>query len=176
VLGLGAQNRDWTWRECERELRGKAEDWTEEGELRGKVENYCLGRCVEQCADRGRIVRRNGGLNRGKQCDVMWVFPQPYPSSYVKNKNCAYVYTVLRRVFANPFHTLLKHDFKSSPFTAVTLSFLYSNSSSTTVKCDHMCVTWIQKKTSSVNRFKTLEHTDVLLEVIRNLYPQIKNL
>jgi hypothetical protein len=131
---------------------------------------------VERCADRGRIVRRNGGLNRRKRCDVMWVFPQPYPSSCVKNKNCVYVYTVLRRVFANPFYTLLKHYFKFSPFTAVKLPFLYSNSSSTTVKCDCMCVTWIQKKTSGIDRFEILAHTDVLLEVIRNLYPQIKNL
>jgi len=37
----------------------------------------CMGRYVDWCADRGRrAVGWNGGLNRGKRCDDMWVFPQ----------------------------------------------------------------------------------------------------
>ena len=42
-----------------------------------RLSDCCLGRCVEWSADRGRrAVRRNGGLNAGRRCDVMWVFLQ----------------------------------------------------------------------------------------------------
>ena len=42
--------------------------------------SFCgLGRFMDWCADRGRrAVRWNGGLNKGKRCDDMWVFPQMY--------------------------------------------------------------------------------------------------
>ena len=80
--------------------------------------------------------------------------------------------TVLRRVFSSQFNNIILNLHLS----LLLLSFLYSSSSST-VKCDHLCVTRIQKKTSGViDRFKILAYTYVVLEVIRNSYPQIKNL
>jgi hypothetical protein len=74
---------------------------------------------MDGCSDRGRrAVRRNGGLNRRKRCDDMWVFPQmsvaqrliPVGSSIVWKWKTIPFFSILRKNSENFNHLQLIKD------------------------------------------------------------------
>ena len=81
----------------------------ENGELKmlRRLSDCRLGPCVEWCTDRGRTaVRRNGGLNRGSSCAVMWVFLHQSASSFELQDLCTN-----RRIFSRKILRISRQEF-----------------------------------------------------------------
>jgi len=81
VGGRGLLHECWLLRRLKGPLCQRDRKRGSEIVLSWRLSDRYQGWCVDGCADRGRrAVRKNGWLNGGRWCDVMWVSPQIHSS------------------------------------------------------------------------------------------------
>jgi hypothetical protein len=77
VGGRGLLHESWVLRHLKEPFCQRNRERGSERALPWGLCDQNQGWCVDGCADRGRrVVMKSSWLNGGRECDVMWVYPQ----------------------------------------------------------------------------------------------------